>query len=68
MIQSLLNLKCSGEVLLEGEAEVARPVPAEAKILSHFSEPPEDKISVLVKVSGGIPDGNNRECSIHILT
>jgi hypothetical protein len=70
IIQSFPNLHRSAGVLLEGDAEVARLVPAEAKILSHFSEPPEDKISVLVHISvpGGMFHDVNRECSIYLLT
>jgi len=58
------------EVLLEGEDEAARLVPAEDEILAHFSGLPKNKVSVLVHVSvpGGMSDGINRECSIHLLT
>jgi hypothetical protein len=67
IIESLPNLHHSAGALLEGKAEVARLVPDEAKILSHFSGIPDDKISVLVHV-GGMSDGINRECSIHLLS
>ena len=48
--QSLPNLICLGEVLVEGEDEAACLVPAEEEILPHFSNLPKDKISVLVRV------------------
>ena len=72
--QSLPNLTCLGEVLVEGEGqnEAARLVRAEEAILSHFSGFQSGRIGVPVRVPpppqiGGSPH-NTCECSINLLT
>jgi len=70
--RNLSNLKCLGEVLrngdeLEGDDEFAWRVQDDDEILSHFSELPNNTISVLVRVPppSKIGDGITGECSIH---
>jgi hypothetical protein len=74
IIQSLPDLTCLGEVLVEGEGqnEVARLVREDEAILSHFSGFQSGRISVLVQMPlppqiGGSPH-NTGECSINLLT
>jgi hypothetical protein len=67
--RDLSNFKCLGNVLRngdEGDDEVAWLVHDDDEILLHFSEPPKNKVSVLVRVPppSKIGDDIGGECSI----